>query len=240
MIKGSVSMTVTGVPALSDNYIWVYEVDNKAIIVDPGEFEPIDDYLKSNELELAAILLTHNHEDHTDGVSQLVNQFEDVPIYGPKETASFNTIMVEDGDDFELLGMTFNVFLTAGHTPGHISYLVKNHLFCGDALFSAGCGRVFTKDYEAQYNALKKFNQLPNNVKIYAGHEYTETNLTFAHDIEPDNKLIKEALDKVSAMRERNEKTLPSTIEKEKDINLFMQAGSLEEFKSLRLKRDDM
>ncbi len=233
-------MTVTGVSALSDNYIWVYEEDGKAIVIDPGEFEPIYSYLNEQDLELAAILLTHNHDDHTDGVSELVDKYNNVPIYGPKETAAFNTVTVEDGEAFKLLGMTFEVFLTAGHTPGHISYLVNNHLFCGDALFSAGCGRVFTKDYKAQYDALKKLNDLPDEVKVYAGHEYTETNLTFAHDVEPDNEIIKEALDKVRDMRQRNEKTLPTSIKRERDINLFMQADSLDAFKSLRLKRDNM
>lgn len=233
-------MTVTTVPALSDNYIWVYEVEDKAIVVDPGEFKPVNEYLNANNLQLAAVLLTHNHDDHTGGVNELVSQYKDVPVYGPEETSDFNTNTVDAEDDFQLLGMTFHVFLTAGHTPGHVSYLEKNHLFCGDALFSAGCGRVFTKDYEAQYKALKHFNELHDEVKVYAGHEYTQTNLTFAHNEAPENDAIKSALDEVKQLRKDGKKTLPSTIGREKEINLFMQSSSLEEFKSLRLKRDNI
>lgn len=233
-------MVITAVPALSDNYIWVYEVNNQAIVVDPGEFNPVYDYLTTRNLELKAILLTHNHDDHTGGVKDLVKEYNDIPVYGPEETSEFNTHTVADEDEIDLLGMTFHVFLTAGHTPGHISYLEKNHLFCGDALFSGGCGRVFTKDYAAQYDAIQKFNELHDDVQVYAGHEYTETNLSFAHDIEPDNKAVEEALEEVKTLRAENKKTLPSTIGEEKEINLFMKADSLENFKSLRLKRDNI
>lgn len=233
-------MPVKGVKALSDNYIWVYELEGKAIVVDPGEFDPINSYLNTYQLELEAILLTHDHDDHTGGAEELLETYGNVAVYGPEETERFNTKTVKDGDEFKVLGQLFNVFLTAGHTNGHISYLVANHLFCGDALFSAGCGRVFTKDYEAQYDALQKFNQLHDEINVYAGHEYTETNLTFAHDIEPDNEAIKEALDSVKELRSHDKPTLPSTIGREKEINLFMQADSLETFNALRLKRDNI
>lgn len=115
---------------------------------------------------------------------------------------------------------------------------MDQHLFCGDALFSAGCGRVFTKDYKAQFDALKFFNSLEGEVKVYAGHEYTETNLRFAQSIEPENKEIETALKEVRNLREKDQPTLPSTIKKEKRINLFMQARDLSMFTDLRNQRD--
>lgn len=233
-------MTVTPVKALSDNYIWVIETGSKAIVVDPGEFDPIHQYLRDNDLELGAILLTHNHDDHTAGVRDLVGDNDHLPIYGPEETSEFANHIVEDGDHFKVLGIEFDVFLTAGHTPGHISFITENDLFCGDALFSAGCGRVFTKDYQAQYEAMKSFDELADQVKVYAGHEYTETNLTFAHQVYPENKQIEEALKEVHDLRAQGKITLPSTMAREREINVFLQAEDFETFKDLRLQRDDM
>lgn len=233
-------MTVTAVKALSDNYIWVIETDGKAIVVDPGEYQPIHDYLTNHNLELAAILLTHKHDDHTAGVPDLVGDNEDLPVYGPSETSNFANHIVQDGDHFKILGMEFDVFLTAGHTSGHMSYITDNDLFCGDALFSAGCGRVFTNDYQAQFEALQSFNELADQVNIYAGHEYTETNLTFANQVRPDDALIEEALKEVRQARSQGNKTLPTTMARERDINVFLQAKDLETFKELRLARDEM
>src|SRR5699024_220610 len=108
------------------------------------------------------------------------------------------------------------------HTHGHISFLMgEKALFCGDALFSAGCGRVFTGDYQAQYDALQKFKRLDDEIKVYAAHEYTQTNLRFAHSVQPSNKAVSEALDQVNDLRAKEEPTLPSTIGREKKINLF-------------------
>jgi len=123
--------------------------------------------------------LTHDHEDHIGGVEEILATYSNTPVYGPKETNDLADYVVQDGDSFNLMGQGFEVFKTAGHTEEHISYLMGDDLFCGDALFSAGCGRVFTGDYQAQYDALQKFKQLNNSVKVYAAHEYTETNLRF-------------------------------------------------------------
>src|SRR5699024_12234958 len=128
---------------------------------------------------------------------------------------------------------------TAGHTYEHISFLMDKALFCGDALFSGGCGRVFTGDYQAQYETLQKFGQLPDDVEVYAGHEYTQTNLRFAHSIKPSDQVISRALDDVNELRKKDLPTLPSTIGREKKINLLMQAKTLDEFIGLREMRDN-
>lgn len=231
-------MKIKPVKAFEDNYIWIIEKDKQAIAVDPGESEGVSDYLKENNIHLTAILLTHKHDDHTAGVSDLVEEFPETPVYGPVECSEWTSHSVQERDSFELMGETFQVMKTAGHTEEHISYLMGEHLFCGDALFYAGCGRVFTGDYPAQYDSLQQFSQLPDEVKVYAGHEYTLTNLEFAHSIEPDNEAIRQTLDQAKKMRDQDQVTLPSTIGQEKKVNLFMRAKDVDLFKELRDQRD--
>lgn len=226
------------IKALSDNYIWIIEDGKKAVVVDPGEAEEVLKYLKKQQMQLAGILLTHNHEDHTGGVKEIATAFPDALVYGPMETSSLADRIVQEGDSFQLLNQTFQVFKTAGHTAEHISFLMGKALFCGDALFSAGCGRVFTGDYQAQYDALQKFKQLEDDVQVFAAHEYTQTNLTFAHSEEPSNETISQALDRVDQLRADGKPTLPSTIREERKINLFLQAKTLDEFITLRQRRD--
>lgn len=231
-------MKINPIRAFSDNYIWVIEKDTEAIVVDPGEGAQVLEYLEDTGLELRAILLTHNHDDHIGGVLEIYEAYPDIVIFGPDETKPLVNHNVKEGDSFEILGETFGVFKTAGHTEGHISYLMGEDLFCGDALFSGGCGRVFTGDYAAQFAALQKFNQLDDTVKVYAAHEYTATNLNFALTVEPNNESIQKALAETKDRRDKDEPTLPSTIGREKEINLFLQADSVEAFKTLRDQRD--
>lgn len=231
-------MDINLVKAFSDNYIWIIEEGTEAVVVDPGEAEQVMDYLAEKQLQLNSILLTHNHDDHIGGVQKISAKYPDASIYGPKETEDIANHIVVDGDSFNLLGKNVQVLKTGGHTHGHISFLMDNVLFCGDALFSAGCGRVFTKDYQAQYDALQKFKQLDDEVQVYAAHEYTQTNLRFAHSMQPSNTAISEALNQVNEMRAKGKPTLPTTIGKEKKINLFLQAEKMEDFKELRDARD--
>ena len=232
-------MDIKPIKALSDNYIWVINEGTKAVVVDPGEAEGVMNYLEEQQLDLIAILLTHNHDDHIGGVEEILAKHPDVPVYGPKETEPLASSIVQEGDSFKLLGQNVEVFKTSGHTEGHISFLMGMDLFCGDALFSAGCGRVFTGDYQAQYDALQKFKRLDDKVQVYAAHEYTQTNLNFAHSIEPSSKVISEALDHVNHLRAKEAPTLPSTIGREKEINLFIQAETLDSFIELRKARDE-
>lgn len=232
-------MEINPIKAFSDNYIWVIESDNNAAIVDPGEANGVMEYLEKQNLNLGVILLTHNHDDHTGGVPVLLAKYPDAQVYGPIETDAVATKIVQEGDSFDLFGHKVEVFKTAGHTEQHISYLMDDALFCGDALFSGGCGRVFTKDYAAQYDALQKFNQLADDVKVYAGHEYTQTNLRFAMSETPSNPEIVSTLHEVNDKRALELPTLPSTIGKEKKINLFLLAESLDKFIELRNARDE-
>ncbi|GKV65037.1 MULTISPECIES: hydroxyacylglutathione hydrolase [unclassified Sporosarcina] len=232
-------MIIHSIKAFTDNYIWCIQEETEAVVVDPGTANGVLDYLEEKQLRLAAILLTHKHEDHTGGVLEIMARYPEIQIYGPKETEALPNRVVEEGDTFNLLGQTIHVFETGGHTHGHISFLMENNLFCGDALFSGGCGRVFTGDYEAQYETLQKFKRLDDDINIYPGHEYTETNLRFAHDMQPDNEKIFKGLEEVRELRAKGEPTLPTTIGREKEINLFLQVDTLEDFIELRSARDN-
>lgn len=232
-------MKIKPIQAFEDNYIWLIEKEGRAAVVDPGEAAGVKDYLQENDLALAAVLLTHKHDDHTAGVDELVREYAGTPVYGPVECARWTSETVAEGDSFDLLGEPIEVMKTAGHTEEHISYLMEEHLFCGDALFYAGCGRVFTGDYQAQYDSLQLFSRLPDEVKVYAGHEYSLTNLEFAHSVAPDDDRIQKTLEEVRAMREKDQVTLPSTIGWEKEVNLFMQAEDVQAFKALRDQRDN-
>ncbi|MBB6447031.1 hydroxyacylglutathione hydrolase [Bacillus benzoevorans] len=232
-------MIIHSIKAFSDNYIWCIQDETEAVVVDPGEAKGVLDYLGEKQLRLAAILLTHKHDDHTGGVREIVARYPECPVYGPKETEALVNHVVEEGDSFNLLGQTFQVSETGGHTHGHISFLMGDHLFCGDTMFSAGCGRVFTGDYKAQYETLKKFKRLNDDINVYPAHEYTEINLRFAYDMQPDNENISKSLEEVRELRAKGQPTLPTTIGREKEINLFLQVETLEDFIKLRNTRDD-
>lgn len=232
-------MTVTVLEALSDNYIWLYQKNQELVVIDPGEARPVLDYLVHHEEKhLSAILLTHNHADHTGGVREIVAEYPDTMVYGPEECRTYAKNIVYEGEAIHLLGSSWKIMSVPGHTNGHIAYLVDDKVFCGDALFMAGCGRVFTGDYQAQFETINKFRQLADDTKVYAAHEYSETNLRFAKEVEPSNSAVSEILKKVQQQRENNEPTLPSTIEIEKEINPFIRANNFDEFVQLRDKRD--
>jgi hydroxyacylglutathione hydrolase len=227
------------VKAFSDNYIWCIQEETEVVVVDPGDARGVLDYLEEKQLRLTAILLTHMHEDHTGGVQEILASYPKSLVYGPNETKDLVNRVVKEGDSFNLLGQTFQVYKSGGHTHGHISFLMGTNLFCGDALFSAGCGRVFTGDYKAQYETLQKFKRLNDDINVFPGHEYTETNLRFAYDMNPDNNKISTSLEEVQELRAKGQPTLPTTIGREKEINLFLQAETVVDFIELRNARDN-
>lgn len=231
-------MEITLLPALADNYIYVWNVGNQAVIVDPGEAKPVLDYLEKNNLEAGTILITHVHSDHVDGIGEIVAKYPKVKTYGPKEVSHLVETVLQDGDKFDLYSSEVEVFLTAGHSEEHVTYLVDGkHLLCGDALFSAGCGRMFTGDYAAGYKSMEFFRSLNDDVAIYGGHEYTLTNLRFAMtQIEDD--FVKEYYEKVKSNLDKGILSLPSSIGIERKINPLLMSSSEEEFTRLRGLRD--
>lgn len=232
-------LKITPIPALADNYIWLIQQGNNAIVVDPAESQPVSDFLAKHSLNLTACLLTHNHHDHTDGVNALKAYAPSLPVYGSAECAEWATVIVKPEDHFELFGYDIRVIESAGHTAQHVSYLFGNeYLFCGDALFSGGCGRVFTGDYQAQFDALQRFKALPSFVEIFPAHEYTVSNLKFAETVMQPSCALFEAQERAETQRQRHQPTLPTTLEQELRINPFLQAVDLAQFIAIRQQKD--
>lgn len=231
-------MNITYIKSLQDNYIWILHYQDQVVIVDPGESSQVLTYLKENHLRPSQILITHEHSDHIDGVLAIKKNYPNVQVIAPKILLDLADKIVGDKDNFYIGDLCVNVLETRGHSEHHLSYLVDNqYLFCGDAMFSAGCGRVFTKDYQAQFTTMQKFKDLADNVQVYCGHEYTLTNLRFSIDNSADD-FIKSYYKNLKDSMANGHISLPSTIAIEKKINLFLQAENVAVLKQLRDKRD--
>lgn len=216
------------IPAFSDNYIWAV-VDKEhqvCVCVDPGDAAPVEQFLKQNQLKLHAILITHHHFDHIGGVAQLKQNFA-CPVYGP-ETINEVTHSVTEGDQVEVLNQCFSVLATPGHTLDHLSYYCEPWLFCGDTLFSAGCGRVFEGTAAMMWNSLKKLRQLPDQTEVYCTHEYTLSNIKFARSIDSDNEQLASYQQNCQIKRGKAEPTLPCLLGNEKKTNPFLRCDNSE------------
>jgi hydroxyacylglutathione hydrolase len=220
---------VENIPCLKDNYAWALRPIDRAsssqcIIIDPGEARAVQSYLDQHHLTLEAILITHNHYDHTGGVSELVSTTP-CPVYGPQGTPVVSS-QVSEGDTL-LLGnnsLSFTIWETPGHCPEHISYVGEGIVFCGDTLFSCGCGRILGSTPQKLYESLKRLATLPDDTLVYCGHEYTKANSTFAAKLLPGDESISEFKRAVEALKV----TLPSTIAVEKRVNPFLRVGEEE------------
>lgn len=218
-------MNLNSIPAFQDNYIWVLsEDDGRCLIVDPGEAAPVLRVIEEQQWQPEAILLTHHHNDHVGGVQALREAFPDVVVYGPAETQHKGTTqVVAEGDTVTVLGQDFSVFATPGHTLGHICFFSFPYLFCGDTLFSGGCGRLFEGTATQMYQSFCKINALPDDTVICCAHEYTLGNMKFAVSVLPEDAEVQEYYKKVSELRAKNEKTLPVILKNERKINLFLR-----------------
>lgn len=218
---------INPIHALKDNYIWIIHNQKYAVIIDPGVAFPVIEFIRQQNLELIAILNTHHHHDHTGGNIEL-SQLFGVRIYGPaKETIPGMTDSLVEGDTIALpeLSLNLSVLDTPGHTIGHISYYDPGSslLFCGDTLFSCGCGRIFEGTTQQMYDSLRKIANLPDATRIYCTHEYTLSNIQFAIEVDPTNPLLTEYAAQVKALRANNEPTLPTMVAIEKTINPFLR-----------------
>lgn len=222
-------MNIVPVPAFKDNYIWIIRDDNgRAAVVDPGDAQPALDYLQAEGLSLAAVLITHHHPDHVGGVPRLLER-HDVSVFGPaSERIPGMSDPLSEGGQARIpeMGLTFDVLDIPGHTAGHIAYVGHGSLFSGDTLFAGGCGKLFEGTPAQMHASLAKLAALPEDTRVYCGHEYTEANLRFAVQVEPDNPAIQQRLESVTAQRHNGEVTLPSRIGLELETNVFLRSAS--------------
>jgi hydroxyacylglutathione hydrolase len=223
-------MNLISIPAFQDNYIWALSDDNgRCLIVDPGEAAPVLAAIKENQWQPEAILLTHHHHDHVGGVKELRQKFPDVVVYGPAETQDKGTTkVVDDGDEVAILGRKFEVISTPGHTLGHLCFFSAPYLFCGDTMFSGGCGRLFEGTPTQMYQSFQKINALPADTLICCAHEYTLTNIKFALSILPHDPAINDYYLKVKELRAKNQKTLPVILKNERQINIFLRTDDID------------
>jgi len=222
-------MKLIPLPAFTDNYIWMLHNGQAAWVVDPGDAAPVLQALSAHSLKLHGILVTHHHLDHTGGVAKL-RDATGACVFGPyRENMPEPLRRVAQGDTVDVLNRSFRVIEVPGHTAGHIAYYCEAWesapvLFCGDTLFSAGCGRLFEGTPAQMLASLETLAALPGDTLVCCTHEYTLSNLKFAREVEPDNARLAAYQLACQALRAANQPTLPSTIAQERAINPFLRS----------------
>jgi hydroxyacylglutathione hydrolase len=226
-------MELIALPAFTDNYIWMLHDGTDAVVVDPGEAAPVMSALEERQLALAAILVTHHHGDHVGGIDELRSRLKGA-VYGPRrERIPEPFVALADGDTLDLLGLRFEVIEVPGHTAGHIAFFHAGRdgapiLFCGDTLFSGGCGRLFEGTAEQMHASLERLSALPGDTRVCCAHEYTLSNLKFARAVEPGNAELARYGAQCETLRAAGHPTLPSTIAVERAINPFLRCAEAE------------
>lgn len=228
-------MNLLPIPALADNYIWLLHDGHEALVVDPGVAEPVMQVLQARGLALRTILVTHHHADHVGGVAAL-HEATGATVYGPAfETIPEPATRVDGGDTLHLLGLHWQVLAIPGHTSGHVAYYCASPggpgsgnapiLFCGDTLFSAGCGRLFEGTPAQMFDSLQQLASLPADTRVCCAHEYTLSNLRFALAVEPNNVQLLHHAAHCQNLRAQGQPTLPSSLAVEREINPFLRCN---------------
>lgn len=222
---------IISLPVLNDNYIWlIVNLKNQCIIIDPGVSDPVIHFIEQRQLEPIALLITHHHHDHTAGVTELAKRYHKLQIYGhcsslfskthgQRYHSVYDEQQLQINDEFSQL----KVLSLEGHTLDHMAFIYENHCFCGDTLFSAGCGRLFEGSAQQMYHSLCKLKQLPKDTLFYPAHEYTYNNLRFALQVEPNNPAIHQQLALANRCQQQGIPSLPSTLITELACNPFLR-----------------
>ncbi len=219
---------VSAIKAFNDNYIWAMSSDSNLVLVDPGDAQVCIEHIEKNNLVLSAILITHHHNDHIGGIEELIayatKRGWSVTVYGPKnDNIAQLDVKLKENDQINLtdIDCQFTIIDLPGHTNGHIAYYNDKVLFCGDTLFSGGCGRIFEGTPAQMYQSLSKLAKLAGNTLVYCAHEYTLANLNFAQAVEPNNSELNKYVEKVKSLRHENKASIPTSINIERQINPF-------------------
>lgn len=219
------TIRIEAIKAFTDNYIWAMHDDRHCVLVDPGEAPGALSFLQHRNLRLAGLLLTHHHADHIGGADEILGLHR-APVWGPPDPRMPGNIeQVREGDQVEIpeFELTFEVIETPGHTSSHIAFHGHDMLFCGDTLFSAGCGRLFEGTPVQMQDSIDKLADLPDATQVYCAHEYTADNCKFALQVEPGNAALQARYRDVAELRRNDRITLPSRIGDEKAFNPFMR-----------------
>ncbi len=264
--------SIKPIKAFNDNYIWaiIEPLTGQVIVVDPGQAEPVIEFLQDHNYQLTAIWITHKHFDHVGGVQALQDAYPDVQVVAHANHGVAQTDAVSEGSEFVAFNLpvpvsvpvpiSVKVWQVAGHTEHHLAYLLRVagenqntqlHVFCGDTLFSGGCGRVFTGDMSAMYNSLQRLKNLDSSnidgglliadkdIFFYPAHEYTASNLKFGLHIEADNEAMSKHLAKVQRLNEQGQASLPSSLALEKQMNVFLRTDKASVVESVLEKADN-
>lgn len=232
-------MTLLPIPAFDDNYLWLLHDATAALVVDPGDARPVQEVLEALGLTLKAILVTHHHADHVGGVDDL-RRATGAEVYGPvAENIPGPFVPCTGGQTLDVCGVQFEVLDVPGHTAGHLAYFAPQAqpaplLFCGDTLFSAGCGRLFEGTPAQMLDSLDRLAGLPEATRVCCAHEYTMSNLRFAVAADPDNPDLQRHQAHCADLRARGLPTLPSSIGLERKINPFLRSRAPEVTRRVR------
>ncbi|AQS36376.1 hydroxyacylglutathione hydrolase [Shewanella psychrophila] len=232
----SSKLKITPLAAFNDNYIWIIsQYGNQSVyVVDPGDAQVVIDYLNIKQLQLAGILITHHHHDHTGGIATLLaHTGHTIEVYGPdnENIDNLNNPLSSNCQGqrhitLKHFNQRVDIIPLPGHTLGHIGYLMEGELFCGDTLFSGGCGRLFEGTPKQMYHSLEALSQLPGETRVYCAHEYTLANLNFALSVEPANPELVQYHNLCLDKRSRQVATIPTSIATERNINPFLRCNA--------------
>jgi hydroxyacylglutathione hydrolase len=238
-------MKIKIIPCLQDNYSYLI-IDKKndtACVIDPSEAEPVIEYLENNKIKLKCILNTHHHYDHVGGNQKLKKKYgaSIIGYKGDKEKIPGIDILVNDQEFWIYKNFEVKVIHIPGHTLGHVCFYFykEESVFTGDTLFSLGCGKIFEGTYSQMFDSLMKLKELPENTKIYCGHEYTKKNSDFCLAYDANNENLKAKIDDINIKLKAGLPTIPSTIKDELDCNIFLRSNNVESFSKLRDLKDN-
>ena len=238
-------MKIQVIPCLQDNYAYLIidEKNSTACVIDPSESEPVINFLKKHKIRLKFILNTHHHYDHVGGNQELKEKYtaKVIGYKGDKDRIPGIDFLINDQENWKQGNFEAKIIHIPGHTLGHICFYFykENSVFTGDTLFSLGCGRIFEGTYSQMYNSLKKLKMLPENTKIFCGHEYTKQNSKFCIMYDKNNQNLKNKINEIEKKLEKGLPTIPSTIKDELECNIFLRSDNLENFSKLRDLKDN-